>query len=39
MADIAVVFHWPSSEMCTMCLSDLLVWRALAAERNDGGAD
>ena len=34
MADIAVVFHWPPSEMSAMPLPELLTWHALAVERN-----
>jgi hypothetical protein len=33
MADIAVVFHWPPSELYEMDLSDLRRWRELAAAR------
>lgn len=34
MADIAVVFHWPPSEMFTMSLTDLTVWWYHARERS-----
>ncbi|WP_352752138.1 GpE family phage tail protein [Mesorhizobium sp. M0204] len=33
MADIAVIFHWPPSEMWEMDLSELVMWRTRAAER------
>nr|WP_324259032.1 GpE family phage tail protein [Cellvibrio fontiphilus] len=33
MADIALVFHWPLSELCTLSLPELIQWRQLAAER------
>ncbi|RWQ35858.1 MAG: GpE family phage tail protein [Mesorhizobium sp.] len=33
MADIAVIFHWPPSEMWEMDLSEIVMWRKLAAER------
>lgn len=33
MADIAVVFHWGPPVMDPMSLSELMGWRARAAER------
>lgn len=33
MADIALVFHWGPEVMATMELSELMAWRARAAER------
>ncbi|MDZ4263903.1 MAG: GpE family phage tail protein [Pseudomonadota bacterium] len=33
MADIALVFHWPLSELCPLSLPELMQWRQLAAER------
>ncbi|MGE9266445.1 GpE family phage tail protein [Escherichia coli] len=33
MADLAVVFHWPPSEMLEMDITDLNYWRQLAADR------
>lgn len=35
MADIAVVFHWPLSEMLGMSLSELADWRERARVRNE----
>jgi len=37
MADVAVIFHWPPSEMYPMPLTELLVWRHKAMQRS--GAD
>ncbi|HFK4668115.1 GpE family phage tail protein [Serratia rubidaea] len=34
MADIAVIFHWPPSEMAAMSLTDLLNWRYRALQRS-----
>jgi len=34
MADIAVVFHWPPSEMNPMPLGELLRWRHKALQRH-----
>lgn len=34
MADIAGVWHWPPQAMDEMALSELMMWRAKAAERN-----
>ena len=33
MADVAVVFHWPLSELRDMEIEELIAWRNLAAER------
>ncbi|MBZ9820180.1 GpE family phage tail protein [Mesorhizobium sp. M2A.F.Ca.ET.037.01.1.1] len=33
MADIAVIFHWPPSELWELDLSELVMWRGLAAAR------
>ena len=33
MADLAVAFHWPPSEMNPMTVSELMAWRELAIER------
>lgn len=33
MADLAVVFHWPPSEMGAMTLAELMDWHELARER------
>ena len=32
--DIAVIFHWPPSEMAGMTLTELLNWRHLALQRS-----
>lgn len=37
MADVAVIFHWPPSEMYSMTITELLNWREKAARRS--GAD
>lgn len=37
MADIAVIFHWPPSEMYPMTLSELMAWHERARLRS--GAD
>lgn len=34
MADIALVFHWPPSEMGGMSLLELAEWRELARVRH-----
>jgi hypothetical protein len=34
MADIAVVFHWPPSEMADMSLAELMAWRERARVRS-----
>ncbi|NYA45661.1 MULTISPECIES: GpE family phage tail protein [Serratia] len=34
MADIAVIFHWPPSEMAGMSLTELLNWRDKAVQRS-----
>lgn len=41
MANIAVVFHWPPSEMASMSLEELSRWHELALARTPGreGAD
>ncbi len=33
MADIALIFHWPLSELTELDLHDLLAWRGRAIER------
>ncbi|WP_320152146.1 GpE family phage tail protein [uncultured Tolumonas sp.] len=33
MADIAVVFHWPPSEMAAFSISELIEWHEMAEER------
>jgi hypothetical protein len=33
MANIAVIFHWPPSEMAAFSLSELLQWHDKAIER------
>ena len=32
MADLAVAFHWPLSEMTPMTVAELMAWRELAIE-------
>lgn len=34
MADVAIIFHWPPSDMDAMDLSELMGWRAQAARRS-----
>ncbi|VEA71963.1 Phage P2 GpE [Serratia rubidaea] len=34
MADIAVIFHWPPSEMNGMELGELIDWRQRALQRS-----
>lgn len=34
IADIAVIFHWPPSEMHRMELRELMAWRERAAVRS-----
>lgn len=34
MADVAIIFHWPPSDMGGMDLSELMSWRAQAARRS-----
>ncbi|MEA9393676.1 GpE family phage tail protein [Acerihabitans sp. TG2] len=34
MADIAVIFHWPPSELFPMTLTELIHWRASALKRS-----
>jgi Phage P2 GpE. len=33
MADVAVIFHWPPSEMAAFSLSELMKWRDRAIAR------
>jgi len=33
MADLAVAFHWPLSELTLMTVAELMAWRELAVER------
>lgn len=33
MADVAVIFHWPPSEMAAFSLSELMQWRERAIAR------
>lgn len=33
MADIAIIFHWPLSELSQLDLPDLLAWRGRAVAR------
>lgn len=33
MADIAIIFHWPSSEMAAFTLDELQHWHTLAVSR------
>jgi hypothetical protein len=35
MADIALVFHWPPSEMNGMDLHELMMWREHARRRHE----
>lgn len=39
MADIALVFHWPPSELNAMSVEELGRWRELAAARHSSGKD
>ncbi|AYO37719.1 MULTISPECIES: GpE family phage tail protein [Serratia] len=39
IADIAVVFHWPPSEMYGMELRELMAWRQRAAIRSGNHDD
>ncbi|TCB97752.1 GpE family phage tail protein [Kosakonia quasisacchari] len=34
MADIAVIFHWPPSELYPLSLSELITWREKALQRS-----
>ncbi|WP_196907620.1 GpE family phage tail protein [Candidatus Symbiopectobacterium sp. 'North America'] len=34
MADIAVIFHWLPSELYTMSLTELILWRDKALKRS-----
>jgi len=36
MADIAVIFHWPPSEMDGFTLDELMLWRERARVRSGG---
>ncbi|MGL4825988.1 MAG: GpE family phage tail protein [Vibrionaceae bacterium] len=33
IADIAIIFHWPLSEMAAMELDELSVWHEMALDR------
>ncbi|MHA0982427.1 GpE family phage tail protein [Kosakonia cowanii] len=33
MADIAVIFHWPPSELYPLSLTELITWREKALQR------
>jgi len=39
MADVAVIFHWPPSEMYDMPLAELLDWRHKALMRSGVSPD
>ncbi|EOC0418864.1 GpE family phage tail protein [Cronobacter malonaticus] len=34
MADIAVIFHWPPSELLPLSLTELMIWREKALQRS-----
>ncbi|EAA8947534.1 TPA: GpE family phage tail protein [Citrobacter freundii] len=34
MADIAVIFHWPPSELYSLSLCELITWREKALQRS-----
>ncbi|EOT3921259.1 TPA: GpE family phage tail protein [Escherichia coli] len=34
MADIAVIFHWPPSELYSLSLTELITWRKKALQRS-----
>jgi len=34
MADIAVIFHWPPSELYPLSLGELITWREKALQRS-----
>ncbi|HEY2452326.1 MAG TPA: GpE family phage tail protein [Scandinavium sp.] len=34
MADIAVIFHWPPSELYSLSLTELITWRDKALQRS-----
>ncbi|HDL7342877.1 TPA: GpE family phage tail protein [Yersinia enterocolitica] len=34
IADIAVVFHWPPSELYPLSLTELILWRDKALQRS-----
>lgn len=33
MADIALIFHWPLSDLQAMDVGELMMWRSLAVDR------
>ena len=33
-ADIAVIFHWPPSELYSLSVTELLLWREKALQRS-----
>ena len=35
MADLAITFHWPPSEMWAMTVSELMQWREQARRRTE----
>ncbi|MEN3258529.1 GpE family phage tail protein [Sodalis endosymbiont of Spalangia cameroni] len=37
VADIAVVFNWPPSEIFSMALDEVIAWRERAAVRSGAG--
>ncbi|WGE28638.1 GpE family phage tail protein [Edwardsiella tarda] len=39
MADIAVIFHWPPSELYPMSLAELISWRGKAFTRSGQTTD
>ncbi|WP_410706942.1 GpE family phage tail protein [Citrobacter braakii] len=39
VADIAVIFNWPPSEVFTMSLSEVIAWRERAAIRSGNSED
>ncbi|ENU1170591.1 GpE family phage tail protein [Enterobacter kobei] len=34
MADIAVIFHWPPSELNSLSVTELITWREKALQRS-----
>ncbi|OZS20196.1 GpE family phage tail protein [Klebsiella oxytoca] len=34
MADIAVIFHWPPSELYSLSLTELITWHEKALQRS-----
>ncbi|ENV3746267.1 GpE family phage tail protein [Enterobacter asburiae] len=34
MADIAVIFHWPPSELNSLSVTELITWRDKALQRS-----